>query len=78
MGRRKCILVIWGKIARVRDIWESPEWTSPDRAGNEIGKEGGGKEPRSLAMFFSQEAKVQIEWVTKISELYRKELLREG
>ena len=74
MGRRKCIIVIWGNIARVRDIWESPEWTSPDRAGNEIGKERGEKGTTCC----SQEAKVQIEWVTKISELYRKELLREG
>lgn len=50
------------------------EWTSSDGAGNGVGKERGEKGTR----YCSQEAKFQIEWVTKMSELCRNELLREG
>lgn len=45
------------------------EWTSSHWAGNGIGKERGDKGTR----YCSQEAKLQIEWVSKMSELYKKE-----
>ena len=32
-GRQTVIVDVWESRARSRDIWESPEWTWADRAG---------------------------------------------
>lgn len=47
MGRRKCIIVIWGNITRVRDIWKSGHHHNELVMG--LGRRGEIKEPGTVA-----------------------------
>lgn len=69
-GESVYIIVIWGNITRVRDTWKGPEWPSQTELVLRVVKERGEKDTR----YCSQRPKYQIEWVTKMFELYGKNL----